>query len=283
VSTTRQADSASERDETDAKATGDRRWRLRDERDFLVRSLADLRAEREVGDIASRDFEALAARDEARLAAVDSELAELDHLAVPAAEPTVEQAAAPRRRRRRWLVAVAVVALSAGTTLLVVRLAVPRLPGQPATGSVSQNLAQRVQTQLAEAAILVEDGTKTTLGQALTLYRQVLSEDANQPQALAETGWIEWQVGRSASDASLESKGKTLVTRSIKVESDDYAAHLYLGTIDLTEGANAAAVVQYKAFLADHPPASEIKSAASNIEQAFSAVGQPAPSVVSAG
>ena len=56
---------------------------------------------------------------------------------------------------------IAIVALTAGATLLVIHLASPRLPGQPETGSAPQNLAKEVQTQLAEASILVEEGRHT--------------------------------------------------------------------------------------------------------------------------
>ncbi len=273
----------------------DRRWHLEDQREFLVRSLADLEAERSAGDIGPEDYEALLGRDRARLAAVVEELAQLDlaedaERAVATAAATGgagagttadgESAAAKgrsRRRRPRWLAALAVAALAAGTTLLVMRLTSPRLPGQPATGSTPQDIT----AELNEAATLVERGTSSSLSQALALYRNVLASNPNQPQALAETGYLEWEAGFSAGDRAQERQGRSLVERSLAVQPDDYAAHLFLGTMDLEQGHDAAAAVkQYRAFLAEHPPKDRVTAAAKLITQAFTEAGQPLPSGV---
>lgn len=267
---------------TDVGAASERRWHLEDQREFLERSLQDLRAEREAGDIGAEDFDALVVRDEGRLAAVEAELSELDraeHRAATAA-PKKADPAKVRRRRRAWMGVVAVVALSAGTTLLVIRLASPRLPGQPDTGSTPQSIP----TQLAQAATLVDEGSKASLTEALALYREVLKEDPNQPQALDETGYLEWEAGFSGHDASLEARGKTLVERSLRVEPDDYAAHLFLGTIDLEQGHDSAgAAAQYSKFLAEHPPKDRIAAAAALIRRAFTEAGQPVPPAVGSG
>jgi hypothetical protein len=279
---------------------------LEDQWDFLSRSLADLRAERAAGDIEPADYQALLARDEARLAAVEAELGALDVAEAEAAayeaavETSPEETSSaevsvggaarrdvevdpPRKANRRrplWLAMVAVVALSAGTTLLVVHLAAPSLPGQPVTGSTPQSVPQ----QLDEAQVLVNEGTKESLGQALSLYREILTEDPNQPQALAETGWLEWEAGFDANARSLENKGRALVQRSLKVQPDDYGAHLYLGTIELEQDHDAAsAVAQFKVFLAEHPPKTQIDSAVAVLTQAFAAAGQPLPAGVPAG
>jgi hypothetical protein len=277
------------------RSTEDRRWRLEDQRTFLVRSLADLRAELDAGDIETRDYEALSARDEDRLSSVEAQLQALDdEIATRAADVNriigdANDAEADRsdarparsRRRRIWLGVLAAVALSAGATLLVVHVASPRLPGQPLTGSLKQNLAQEIETQLAEASALINQGTETALSGALTVYRTVLAEDPNQPQALAETGWLEWEAGFDSANASLQSKGKALVQRSISVERNDFAAHLFLGTIELESGNDpAAAVAQYKAFLSEHPPKAQITAAAPLIKKAFGDLGQPVPAAV---
>jgi hypothetical protein len=268
------------------RSTDAQRWRLEDQRDFLVRSLADLRAERDAGDIGARDYEALAGRDEQRLAEVEAELARLEERRRGAPVARADTAAPPertRRRRRGWLAVVAVVALSAGTTLLVIHLASPRLPGQPLTGSASQNLAQRIQTQLAQATVLVDLGTTTSLAEALALYKTVLTEDPNQPQALAETGYLEWEAGHAEGNIALQNRGRALVERSLKVLRNDFGAHLFLGTIDLEQGNDpAASVVQYRAFLAEHPPAAQVTQAAPLIRKAFSEAGQTLPAAVPA-
>jgi hypothetical protein len=273
-------------------ARDDRRWHLEDRRDFLLRSLEDLRAERAAGDIGEEDYSALAGRDEGHLAAVLEELAELDRADDEKAqeEPAQREQAqdeerpdekarpadAPARRRRRplWRAAVALVALSAGATLLVVHLTTPRLPGQPATGSTPGS----VTAELDEAATLVNQGTSTSLGQALALYRDVLRVDPSQPQALAETGYLEWEAGFSAGDVAQERQGRSLIERSLAVEPNDYATHLFLGTIDLEQDHDASAAVgQYRSFLAEHPPKGQVTAAAQLITQAFTEAGQPLP------
>jgi hypothetical protein len=266
------------------------RWRLEDQRDFLVRSLADLRAEHQAGDLESRDYRALLARDEGRLAAVEDELRVLARdensaAARPAAGGpggrTEPAGATATKRHPAWLAVVATVALTAGATLLVVHLASPRLPGQPETGGASLSLAKQIQTQLAQASILVEEGTSTSLDQALALYREVLAEDPAQPQALAETGYLEWEAGFVGADPKLEAAGRASVERSLKVEPKDYAAHLFLGTIELKGDKDpTAAVAQFELFLSEHPPEAQIASAAPLIETAFGDLGQPVPAGV---
>jgi hypothetical protein len=300
--------------EVAGRATGERRWRLEDERDFLRRSLADLAAERDAGDIDRADYDGLLARDRRRLAAVESELAQLEAASAREAAAAVGGATAsgegestenrektqqpektdepsksargkttPKRRRPRWLAIVAAVALSAGATLLVVDLASPRLPGQPETGTVAQSAAERIVTQLNQATVLVNEGTSSSLSQALTLYEAILVEDPRQPQALAEFGYLEWEAGLARSDTALEKQGRASVERSLSVESDDSAAHLFLGTIDL-EGAHepTAAVTQYRLFLAEHPPAAEVAKAAPLLRQAFAEASESLPAGVPA-
>ncbi len=272
----------------DPSPRDDRRWHLEDRRDFLLRSLEDLRAERAAGDIGEEDFAALVGRDEGRLAAVLQELAELDRAEdttrqegqardfAPPDEKSQSSEAAPKRRRRRplWRAAVALVALSAGATLLVVHLTTPRLPGQPATGSTPGSIP----AELNEAATLVDEGTSASLTQALALYHDVLRADPNQPQALAETGYLEWEAGFSAGDVAQERQGRSLIERSLAAERDDYAAHLFLGTIDLEQDHDAfGAVSQYRAFLAEHPPKDRVSTAVPLIAQAFTEAGQPLP------
>lgn len=271
----------------------ERRWHLEDERDFLRRSLADLVAEHDAGDIEDDDYVGLANRDRRRLAAVEAELADL--VASPPVapdEPSRQRTEkrrstdgrAAKRRRPRWLAVVAVLALSAGATLLAVELASPRLPGQPETGTAAQNLAQRVVTQLNQATVLVNEGTSSALNQAVALYEAILVEDPDQPQALAELGYLEWEAGYAKADTALERSGESSVERSLAVESNDSAAHLFMGTIDL-EGNHdpAAAVTQYRDFLAEHPPKSELDKAAALVREAFSDAGLPVPAGVPAG
>ncbi len=259
---------------------GDRRWHLEDQREFLLRSLADLDAELAAGDLDEQDYRALGARDRARLAAVTEQLADLDRAAAetaPSAEPP--PAARARRRRPRWRLALGVAALCAGATVVLVSVVTPRLPDQPATGSTPSDIP----AELDQAAALVDQGTGASLAQALALYRQVLRADPDQPQALAETGYLEWEAGFSAANRAQERQGRDLVQRAVALDPRLAAAHLFYGTMLLEQDHDpAGAVRQYRAFLAAHPPARLVASAAHLIDQAFSEAGVPIPSGVPA-
>ncbi len=167
------------------------RWHLEDEREFLRRSLDDAQSELEAGDLERADYDALRRRDEARLGAVEAALAVLD----AEDEAEAEEESRRPRRRGRWLLVVGIAALVAGTTLLAVDLATPRAPGQPITGSIKVNTQKEVEIQLAQAATLVNENSTTAIQEALTIYARVLSEQPRQPQALAETGWFDWEAG----------------------------------------------------------------------------------------
>jgi len=250
------------------------RWHLEDEREFLRRSLDDAKSELEAGDLERADYDVLCRRDEARLGAVEAALRVLD------AEDKEEAEAESRRppHRGRWLLAVGVAALVAGATLLAFDLASPRAPGQPITGSIKVNTQKQIDIQLAQAATLVNENSTTATQEALTIYAHILQEQPRQPQALAETGWLEWEAGLHSDDKSLRTEGTTLVKQSLAVEPDNYAAHLFLGTIDF-EGAHdtAAAIAQYRAFLKEKPPAQLIATAAPLLRAAYGAAGLPVP------
>ena len=259
-------------------------WRLRDEEQFLVRSLEDAEREREAGDLSEEDFGLLVARDRARLAEVRRLLAEASSEPLrpkPVGDgDRVGRATAPAkpRRRRWWLAAMGVVLVVAGLVLLVLDLVSPRLPGQTATGGVSLNADQKVERQLAQAAVLVE---QHKLQSALRVYDTVLTEDPRQPEALAQWGWLEWGIGERTHDAKLAQAGGAFVDEALRVDPRFTAAHLYLGTIDEAGGDDAAAAVQYGQFLAAHPPAVLVRDSRLVIEKAYQALGRPVPPVVS--
>jgi len=283
----------------------EKRWRLEDERDFLHRSLQDAELELAAGDLKASDFEVLDRRDRARLIAVESELAALDapdevesheRLAAGGDQPPDTASDPPdhaddpdpsgssRGGRRLWLVAVGVSAIVAGVVLLVLHLSSPRLPGQPETGSIKVSSDKQVQIWLAQATDLVNKGTTSSIEEALLVYRQVLGVQPNQPEALAETGWLEWENAFQARDGQLAAVGEADVVRSLQVSPSFYAGHLFLGTIDLDQGNNAqAAVAQYRDFLSDHPPAQVVTNAAPLIRDAFEKAGVALPAGVPPG
>ena len=122
----------------------DERWYLTDERDFLRRSLEDAAREHEAGDLSDEDHALLVARDSARLAEVEAELAALgpaepapapDAAAEPARRPRPPETRRPmprvapgRDRGRRCLLIVA------GGVILVAHFVQARQPGPGLVG-----------------------------------------------------------------------------------------------------------------------------------------------------
>jgi tetratricopeptide (TPR) repeat protein len=276
------------------------RWSLLDRRDFLRRSLEDAEREHAAGDLGDADYALLHRRDEARLAEVEARLDALEAGTTQAPTDTDgPKAKAPARagatsarpgrarratghrlrrpRRRAWLGVVGTLVVVAGAVVLVVSLTSTRLPGQVATGGVELSGQRLVEQQLNQAAVLDDQGNVV---EALQLYQEVLAESPRQSTALAEAGWLEWESGSGAGEGSLEAKGRASVAEAVQVAPGFYAGHLYLGTIDLEQGDDAAAVAQYRLFLADHPPAKWTRDYAPQIREAFSAAGQPVPSGV---
>ena len=147
---------------------------LEAQRDFLLRSLEDLEAERAAGDVDEHDYVTLKDDYTARAAAV---LRALD--AGRAAAP-----AASRRRGRRSLLVVGGVALFAVVAgVLVAQSAGRRDPGDTATGDVRQSITEK----LNEAGRL---GGESDYEGAIALYDDVLEDDPDSAEALAYKGWM---------------------------------------------------------------------------------------------
>jgi tetratricopeptide (TPR) repeat protein len=278
---------------------GEERWVLNDQRDFLLRSIADAHSEHHAGDLSDADFSLLVARDRRRLAEVELALGELappppsppppPPSPPPPSAPTVTApggptpplADAPKMSRWRLIGILSCCALIVIGVLILVDHALSfRLPGQAISGGITQTRAQLIEQQLAQAATLYSGGQTA---QALTLYEKVLSEDPTDPTALAQSGWLEWNAGASDRQRSLETLGRRVEGQAIRVAPNFYGGHLYLGLILLYQDNNPkGAVVQFNKFLADAPPLAQVQAAASKIKDAYSAAGLPIPAALTA-
>ena len=268
---------------------------LAERRAFLVRSLADADAEHRAGDLSDADLAVIVARDSARLAAVEEKLAA--GATAGAVTTSGAEGAAPagrsatgsedsrsganrRPRRQRVLLSGAIAALVAGTAGVVFLAVGPRHAGQTVTGNIPLTGQQQVAAWLAQAAA---DVNGDQLGPAAVLYTKVLDRDPSNEVALAQLGYLEYRTGVDGNDASLIAQGTSMLHKAVSLVPDDFAARLYLGTVLFQHDGDAAgAVVQYRAFLADSPPASVLSQAAPVIRQAFAAAGQPVPAGVPA-
>jgi hypothetical protein len=262
------------------RAPGQERWYLIDECEFLERSLADADRERDAGDLSVEDHALLVSRDRSRLAEVKAELAALD-VAAPsrAARPGrargTQTERTPMSRRRRLGIVGSCLLIAVGLVILVVHFVQARQPGQASSGSVTVSQAQRIEQQLQQADTLNQQGSTKA---ALVLYNLVLTEDPSNPHALAYAGFLQWNVGSTASVPSLTKVGRSEVETAIQNNPTYGQAHLFDGLILENQDHNdAAAVAQFKDFLNDAPPPSELTQVAPLVAGAYKGAGLPLP------
>lgn len=203
-----------------ASMSPDRLAELEEERRFLLRSLRDLDRERDAGDVDEHDYETLRDGYTVRAAAV---LREIDE----------GKAALPARRSRRlgrsFLVTACVLVASVGVGVAVARSSGQRLPGAQISGG---GVADSRSELLASARVALNQGDPM---QAAELYRAVLEEDPDHPEALAYSGWLSALVADQSADAALRRVGITSGKRQLRkaIETDPTYAdpHCFLAII----------------------------------------------------
>lgn len=247
------------------------------ERDYLLTSLADLEREHAAGDVDDVDYQTLRAGYVARAAELLRELSPGESTDVPGAANGSATAAgdigatgavgrsgaAPRlpgaawrrrlgrRRTRRWLVAVACCCFAGIATIVVLSLAGVRLPGQTATGTVSEPVSVQITQDLSDAELL---GSAGEIVQAVQAYEQVLALDARQPEALAYLGWLDRLTGRDRHDAPLVAAGDQLIAHAVAVAPNYPDARAFDGIALLQDRHDdAAGLAELRAFLGDRP------------------------------
>ena len=243
------------------------------------RSLADADRERDAGDLSADDHAVLVARDRARLAEVEDELAALDAVAPTPSKVERERAGGSRACPDAAVAPARIVGASlliaAGAVILVVHSVQARQPGQASSGSVTVSQAQLIEQQLLQADALNQQGSTKA---ALVLYDKVLSEDPSNPHALASAGFLEWNVGTTASVPSLTKVGRSEIETAIRNNPSYGQAHLFYGLVLENQDHNhAGAVAQFNDFLNDAPPVSELAQAAPLVSGAYKAAGVPLP------
>lgn len=189
---------------------------------------------------------------------------------------TVRQA--PRLRavpRRRTLVVSAGVLAAAATAIgLVIATSSPKLPGQSITGSLTLGVQQRTARKLLQARTLVTSGHAL---EALKLYTAILKSQPHNPSALAESGWLEYEAGSQAGNASLMRSGEASVEEAVRFNPGAGEPHLLLANVLVREGRAARAADQMRLFLADHPSRQLVSAEHATIIAVFRAAGQQPP------
>jgi tetratricopeptide (TPR) repeat protein len=238
---------------------------LEAERDFLLRSLRDLEREHEAGDIDERDYAAL--RDDYTVRAAAA-------LRAVERDTNVEAGAPPPRRSPRRAIAViaGVVALASLAGVLVAQSAGERVADRPITGASPtappDDLTQ-ARRHFSERRYL----------DALKLYDKVLARDSDNVEALTYRGWLLFQASAEEfTDRALES-----LDRAVVVDPKFPDAHFFRGyVLAHGKGDAAAAVPEYRAFLASNPPDAFRQRVEQELNLALCDLGQAPPEITCA-
>jgi tetratricopeptide (TPR) repeat protein len=285
---------------------------LLDEAEYVRTSLADLDRERAAGELAGSDYEALRVRYEERAEAIERALAEAGsgEGSAPAVHDggsgsagtrpsAAEAAGAPSRRaaegagaarrpgakgwlstRRHRIVlgwsAAACFAVAATLVGLSLGGVAPFASSEPATLTVSD----QIRIELAEAGVLASN---KNLVQAITVYDRVLELDPEQPEALADGGWLARLAGLSSKSRQVIVGADAEIATAVQVAPGYALARAYDGVALFEDDHSAGgAVVQFRALLADKPSPTLVKSVATTAEKAFHGAGVAVPAAFAA-
>jgi tetratricopeptide (TPR) repeat protein len=270
------------------KPTAASRQELLDEAEYVKRSIDDLDRERAAGELDGTDYEALHSRYTERARALDDALEQLSQDGSPAHSdqtPVTAPAASPATRRRLatprarlvlgWSAfgSFALAALLVGLSLGGVA---PFSSSPPTTLSV----ATQIRIELAEAGVLASN---RELVQAVAVYDRVLEVDPQQPEALADGGWLTRLAGLSSKNARVISGGDLEIAAAVQAAPDYALARAYDG-VALYEDDHRprAAVRQFRQMLADKPSMTLLNSIRATARTAYRAAGVTLPAILAA-
>ena len=230
---------------------------LEAEREFLLRSIADLDAEHAAGDLDDADHHALRDDYVARAAAVVRALEGSPDV------PGVPEAKAVMRTRGRGVLVLAgclAIALTAGVALA--RSAGSRPAGAPLTGSLPTSTA----AELDQANEYIGKGHAV---EAVKLYDKILKKDPSQPVALAYRGWLVRLAG-------LKDEGLGYVDRAVAADPSYPDAHFFRGMMLWQDKSDpAGAVAEFRLFLANRPPQAMVALVTDALQRAAAQAGIP--------
>lgn len=233
--------------------TDDERAELRERQAFLLRSIADLDAELAAGDLSVEDHAALRDDYVARAAECTRQLEGLAPVSVPL----------PRARSPRSLVAVgACVALASAAGLALASSAGSRTGNAPLTGSLPVSTSER----LGLAGRLMGEGKAV---EAVKIYDRILAGDPRHPVALAYRGWVVRLAG-------LKTEGLEYVERAVAADPSYPDAHFFRGMMLWEDKQDpAAAVAEFRLFLANRPPQQMVPLVEKALREASAEAGLP--------
>jgi tetratricopeptide (TPR) repeat protein len=249
---------------------------LESERDFLLRSLDDLEAERTAGNLEGDRYHVLKDEYTARAAAVLRSIEEgVD--ARPAPPPVSS--------RRRLLVGGGIAAFAAVAAVLLAGALGQRLPGGSATGNDQADRREALQEQvrrhpdsaaahMAYARFLLDSGEAAD---AVAEFDDAARLDPKNAEAPAYAGWLVFLAARQSGAppsgqatgtsgdvaAQLIAAALTRLDQAVAADPEFPDAHFFRGMV-LLRGANnpAGAVPEFERFLAlspDGPQSDEVR------------------------
>ena len=250
--------------------------RLEEERDFLLRSLRDLELEREASDIDEAGYTRLrddyTARAATVLRAIDLRATDKHAVDENGTAPTVPLDPAQARRSPRFvlLVGAAVLAVAVLTGVLVARSAGERVADRPLSGAVPPTAPL---DDLTRARQLFSERNYLD---ALKLYDQVLKREPDNVEALTYRGWLLFQ----ASPTELTDRALQSLDRAVAADPAFPDAHFFRGWV-LRYGKRdaAAAVPEYRTFLATNPPPQFRQRVEQELNLALCELGQAPPGI----
>jgi tetratricopeptide (TPR) repeat protein len=240
------------------------------EREFLLRSLDDLEAERADGNIDDDTYRVLHDDYTARAAATIRTLADgVDHR--PADPP-------PRSAARRLLTISGIVAFVVVASLLLALAIGDRRPGQTASGN--DQPASATTNPKSYAAHVAKAGAAlraNDLKSALVEYTEASRVDPKQPEPPTYIGWISALVARQvageAERTTLLATATSQLARATKLDPEYPDAYFFTGYVLFElENKPARAVPAFQRFLllapADHPMREQVLAELARAEQA---------------
>ncbi len=168
---------------------------LEEERDFLLHSIDDLKAEHAAGDIDSVDYDEL----------IDDYTKQAASIIRGIEKQEVAFSAAPRISWLQVLVWVVGLALLGGLSgTLIARTSGTRTGNDTITGGVRQSVGGR----LGEAQTLL--GDQERWDEAIEIYETVLDDDPSNAEALTYKAWIDYRQGAAPDEVlpGLEEAGR---------------------------------------------------------------------------
>ena len=176
----------------------------------------------------------------------------------------------PVRKRQRLVVGGALMGVAVLAFVLVATHTASRLPGQTASGTVDLSKAAQIRRTVAQAETLQQQGDGTG---ALQLYRQVLAQDPTQVDALAQSGWLEFEAGVQAKNTSVLDDAESLEQAAARAQPSAPPRTSTSGPCTWPPATTATPWTSSGEFLADHPPVSQVETATPFIDQAYQGAG----------